>query len=313
MPYTYPPNAPARTGDTVTIHRLLKDEQQIAKRLRQLSAERFIADLLLTGRFTTDSGSVAWDEDDDNLYTSRPPETIRPGGEYPQAALGMGTQQNAATQKWGQDVPVKDEAISRLKIRPVDVAFNKLINTLVKTIDGVAMAAILSRVTNAKAARGLWTDESTSAGMAKKIFLDVSEARQRIIDLGLGHDPDVVVVPTLAWVNVMATFADAGYLPREDNRAPVITGEFPVIDGMRWVTTPFSPVPTAAMVVDTAALGGMADEQLGGPGYVGVGAGIETKSIREDKIDGYLLRARRLTVPVVTEPGSARLITGVAA
>lgn len=311
MPYTYPPNAPARTGDTVTIHRLLKDEQQIAKRLRTLASERFLADLLLTGRFTTDSGSVAWDEDDESFYTSRTPETIRPGGEYPQAAVGMGTQQNAATQKWGQDVPVKDEAISRLKVRPVDVAFSKLINTMVKTVDGVSMAAILSRVTNTKAARGAWNDEASAS--AKKIFLDVAEAKQRIIDLGLGYDPDVVVVPTLAWVNVMATFADAGYLPREDNRAPVITGEFPVIDGMRWVTTPYSPVPTSALVVDSAALGGMADEQLGGPGYVGVGAGIETKSIREDKIDGYLLRARRVTVPVVTEPGAARTITGVAA
>lgn len=311
MPYTYPPSAPARTGDTVTIHRLLKDEQQIAKRLRTLASERFLADLLLTGRFTTDSGSFAWDEDDESLYTSRTPETIRPGGEYPLAALGMGTQQNAATQKWGQDVPVKDEAISRLKVRPVDVAFSKLINTMVKTVDGVSMAAILSRVTNTKAARGAWNDESTAS--AKKIFLDVAEAKQRIIDLGLGYDPDVVVVPSLAWVNVMATFADAGYLPREDNRAPVITGEFPVIDGMRWVTTPYSPVPTSALVVDSAALGGMADEQLGGPGYVGVGAGIETKSIREDKIDGYLLRARRVTVPVVAEPGAARTITGVAA
>lgn len=308
MAYTYPPAGPTFTGETSTIHRLLQDPAQIAKRLRQLAAERFIADALLTGRFTAAGGSIQWDQDDDSLYTTRSPEAIRPGGEYPLAALGMGTTQIAEVQKWGQDVPVKDEAIKRLNINPVDRAFSKLINHMVKTVDGVAMAAILSSITNTAAARAVWADAT-----AKQIFLDVGEAKARIIDLGLGYEPDTVVVPTLTWVHAMAVFADAGYLPREDNRQPVLTGDFPVIDGMRWLTTPYAPIPTAAMVLDSGALGGMADEDLGGPGYVGALAGIQTKSIREDKTDSYRLRARRLTVPAVVEPAAARVITGVAA
>ncbi|MEV1295784.1 hypothetical protein [Pseudonocardia sp. NPDC049635] len=308
MPYTYPPAGPTFTGETVTIHRLLQDPAQIAKRLRQLAAERFIADALLTGRYTAAGGSIQWEQDDDSLYTERPPEAIRPGGEYPMSPLGMGTTQIAEVQKWGQDVPVKDEAIKRLKLNPVDRAFNKLINHMVKTVDGIAMAAILSAVTNTQAARAVWTSAT-----AKQIFLDVSESKAKIIDLGLGYDPDTVVVPTLTWVHAMATFADAGYLPREDNRQPVLTGDFPVIDGMRWLTTPFAPVSTAAMVLDSTALGGMADEDLGGPGYAGALAGIQTKSIRDEEKDGYRLRARRVTVPAVVEPAAARTITGVAA
>jgi hypothetical protein len=55
----------------------------------------------------------------------------------------------------------------------------------------------------------------------------------------------------------------------------------------------------------------MADEKLGGPGYVGALAGVETKSLRDDKRDAYDLRARRVTVPVVLAPNAARMITGI--
>ena len=64
------------------------------------------------------------------------------------------------------------------------------------------------------------------------------------------------------------------------------------------------------MLVDTDELGGMADEALGGPGYSEVQPGVEVKSIREEKIDGYLLRSRRVTVPVVTDATAGVLITG---
>jgi hypothetical protein len=47
----------------------------------------------------------------------------------------------------------------------------------------------------------------------------------------------------------------------------------------------------------------MADEKLGGPGYASAGDfGVEVKSIRDDDAEGYKLRGRRVTVPVVTEP-----------
>lgn len=306
MAYTYPPAGPTSTGDYETIHRLLAEPTLIAKRLRELADERFIADALLTGRFTANGGGVQFEQDDDSLYTDRDPEVVRPGTEYPLAGLGMGTTQYAEVQKWGQDVPVTDEAIKRLNRNPVDRAFVKLVNQLVKKVDSVTMAAIVSAVTNTAAAAAVW-----STATAKQIFLDVATAKANIIDLGHGYDPDTVVLSTTAWTYAMATFADSGYLPREDRQQPVLTGMFPVIDGMRWLATPFVPVANAAIVLDSTALGGMADEQLGGPGYAGGLGGIETKSIRDEENDKWRLRARRVTVPVVLEPSSARTITGV--
>jgi len=40
-------------------------------------------------------------------------------------------------------------------------------------------------------------------------------------------------------------------------------------------------------------------------------AGVETKSIRDEKKDKYDVRARRVTVPVVVEPNAGYEITGV--
>lgn len=307
MPYTYPPAPPTFTGETTMIHRLLQDPAAIAKRIRELARQRFIADALLTGRFTVSGGAVSWNNDDDSLYTTRSPEAIKPGTEYPLAALGMGTVQVAAVQKWGQDVPVLDEAIKRMKMSPVEKGFTKVVNTMVQQVDSISMAAIVAAVTNSSPAAASW-----ATATAKQIFKDVALAKAAVIDLNLGYDPNVVVCNTVSWVNAMATFADAGYLPRESGSAPVFTGEFPTIDGMTWMCTPNGAVSNAAMVVDNTCLGGMADEDLGGPGYVGAENGIETKSIRDDEIDGYRLRGRRVTVPVVVEPQAARLITGVA-
>lgn len=305
MPYTYPPSAPTVSGDYTTIHALLLRPDLIARRLRTIAEQRFIADALLTGRFNVVGGAIQY-EQAENLYTDRTPEVVRPGAEYPLAGLTLGPTQVAEVQKWGQDVPVTDESIKRLNRNPVDRAFIKLVNQMVKTVDGVAIAAIGSAVTQTAAAAASW-----ATATAKQIFLDVAKAKAAMLDLNDGFDPDTVVVSTTAWTYAMATFADAGYLPRESGDAPIFTGSFPVIDGMRWLATPNTPIANAALVLDSSQLGGMADENLGGPGYAGSQQGIETKSIRDDNNDGYRLRARRVTVPIVLEPSAAYKITAV--
>lgn len=305
MPFTYPAPSPTISGDYLTIHRLLQSPELIARRLRTLSEQRFIADALLTGRFEAVGGAIQY-EQGESIYTDRTPEQVRPGMEYPLTGIGLGPTQVAEVVKWGQDVPVTDEAIKRLNRNPVDRAFLKLVNQMVKTVDAVALAAISSAITATAAAAASW-----ATATAKQIFLDVAKAKTAVIDLNEGFEPDTVVVSTTAWMYAMATFADAGYLPREDRNAPLFTGQFPVIDGMRWLATPNVPLANAATVVDSTQLGGMADENLGGPGYSGATAGVETKSIRDEEKDGYRLRARRITVPVVLEPGAGYEITGV--
>ena len=73
------------------------------------------------------------------------------------------------------------------------------------------------------------------------------------------------------------------------------------------------------MVLDSTRLGEFVDELLPAPGYVrATGPGgrpvgmTQVKTIRDDDNDRWRVRARRITVPVVTEPRAAWKITGVA-
>ena len=71
------------------------------------------------------------------------------------------------------------------------------------------------------------------------------------------------------------------------------------------------PAVLTPLLVDRSELGGMADEPLVSPGYTSGGvAGIQVKTMRRDEVDGYRVRCRRLTVPIVLEPNAGVRITG---
>ena len=309
MPIHYPPAAPTISGDNITISRFLKDPTLVARRLRTLAEQRFIADVLLSARLTTESGSILY-ETGESIYSDRAPEAVAPGAEYPLTTVGTGPAQLAKTVKWGRDAEITDEAISRQNIDPVNRALTKLVNNTVKTVDGVALAAIASAVTQTTAATASWY----GSGATPVILRDALKAVASIRALNEGYEPDTLVVDDLTWAYIMSDDKISNAIARESKDAPVYTGNFPVVGGLRVLATPNLPTPGVALVVDSTQLGGMADEKLAGPGYVAAeGVGIQAKTIREDKNDKWLVRARRVTVPVVLEPRAAWKITGVTA
>lgn len=263
--------------------------------------------MLLTGRFDATGGSIRY-ETGESIYADRAPEQVAPGAEYPLTSISDGTEQVAKTAKWGRDSEITDEAIARRKMDPVNRALVKQVNQMVKTVDSVALAAIASQVTQTTAASASWSSGSAT------ILRDVLKAVAQIRALNEGFEPDTIVVDDMTWAMVMSDDKIAQLLKREDGLAPIYTGDFPQIAGLRFLPTPNLPVTGAAFVVDTTQLGGMADEKLGGPGYVSAGGsipGVEVKTIRDDENDKYRLRSRRVTVPVVLEPRAAWKITGV--
>jgi len=307
MPIHYPPAQPTISGDNVTISRFLKDPTLVARRLRTLAEQRFIADVLLSARLTTESGSVLY-ETGESIYSDRAPEAVTPGSEYPLTTIGTGDAQLAKTVKWGRDAEITDESISRQKIDPVNRALTKLVNNTVKTIDSVALAAIASTVTQTTAASASWATGTPN------ILRDVLRAVANIRALNEGFEADTLVVDDLTYANIMSDEKFAQLIARESKDSPVYNGTFPVIANLRVLPTPNLPTAGVAMVVDSTQLGGMADENIGGPGYVSAeGVGIQAKTIRKDDEDKWRIRARRVTVPVVLEPKAAWKITGVAA
>ena len=312
MPYTYPPASPTLSGDVLSINRFLANPTLVARRLRTLAEQRFISDALLTQRMQAQGGSVLY-ETGESIYTDTAPDGVSPGAEYPRTAVSHGTASLAKTTRWGSDVEVTDEAISRQLINPVDRAFEKLVNHMVKTVDSVAMSAINSAITQNTACLAPWN----GSGSAPQILRDVVRAKANISALNQGFEPDTLVIDDATYANFLSDTAIAGLLPREQTNTPVQTGSYLVVAGLRVLVSPNvqsgGTSGAIALVLDSRALGGMADENIGGPGYVSAnGVGVQAKTIRQDEADKWLLRARRVTVPIVLEPSAAWKITGVA-
>lgn len=313
MPYTYPPAPPTLSGDVLSINRFLSNPTLVARRLRTLAEQRFISDALLTQRITAAGGSVLY-ETGETIYTDTAPSGVSPGAEYPRTTVSHGTASLAKTTKWGSDVEVTDEAISRQLINPVERAFEKLVNHMVKTVDSVAMSAINSAVTQNTACIAPWN----GSGSTPQILRDVVRAKANIDKLNQGYAPDTLVVDDTTYANFLSDPGIANLLPRETTTTPVQTGSYLVIAGLRVLVSPHvsggGTSSAIALVLDSRALGAMADENLGGPGYVSTnGVGVQAKTIRQDEADKWLLRSRRVTVPIVLEPAAAWKITGVAA
>lgn len=308
MPLTYPPAAPTVSGDITSIHTLLQSPALLTRRLRTLAENRFVSDVLLPQRYPVEGGAIQYQQGE-SIFTDRTPEQVRPGMEYPRSGVGYGPVQIAEVVKWGQDVPITDESIKRMRTAPVNTALAKLVNSIVKQVDSIALAAISSQVTATRAASALWT--GATATILRDILLAVADVRA----LNQGFEPDTVLVDDLTYAYVASDTSVTNALSREDGSAPVYTGALPIVGGLRVLASQYVPpgFATSALVVDTTQFGGMADEQLGGPGYSGGIGGVEAKAIRKDSKDSYDLRARRVTVPVIVEPTAAIRITGVRA
>ncbi len=300
--FTYPVAHPSGTLTTEQLHLLLSNPRVLAKRVADLTKMRFIADWLLASRLDATGGGIFY-ETGGEVFAGKDPEGVEPLAEYPLVVLDSGEVVSVKTTKWGLDTLISDEKISRQGRVYVDRGLSRLSNTVVRHVDEVAMAVIASRVSSTFPSVATWT----TAGAAVEAILTIQAQRA---ELGLGLELDTVVLRPAQFAKVIAMLVDSDALPRESGDT-AITGNVPVnAFGLTWATTPHFQGPNP-LLVDRAQLGGMADEKLDSPGYVSAGQfGVEVKSIREDDTDGYRLRSRRVTVPVVLEPLAGVQLTG---
>src|SRR3954468_23045869 len=153
MALTYPPVAPSLTGDVLTISRFLNSPTTVSRRLRTIAENRFIADTLLSGRV---EGAAIQYETDESIYTADAPEIITPGAQYPRSLAPTGTAAVAVPPKWGQEVPITDEEIGRLRMKVVERNLQKGVNYIVATVDSTVLSVISSTVTQSIAALANW-------------------------------------------------------------------------------------------------------------------------------------------------------------
>jgi hypothetical protein len=304
MPNAFPAGPPTLSGDTVSISRFLQSPQALQRRLRNYQDLRFVADQILTQRFRSQGGAVLY-EQSEPFVTDRAVESVGPGSEYPYANLPTGTAAIAAIQKWGQKVFLSDEEIARNVYQgaSADRALRKVVNSVIKQVDGLAMAAIASAVTQTSGAAAAWN------GGSAKFLQDILLAKAVVVGLNLGYRPDTLVVNDAQYAYLMSDTVITNALRRETTNNPVYTGMIEQVAGLNIIVSP-SIAAASSLVLDSTQLGGMADEVDGAPGYAVSDLAVQVKSIRLDGQDGYDLQGRRKTVPVVQEPGSAVKITG---
>lgn len=303
MSYTYP-SPPVTVNPDATayeVHQFLKSPTLLQRRLRDILAQKFIADYLLAGRFQAVGGAILY-ETGEEIYPADSPEAVTPLGEYPLTVMTSGELAAAYVNKWGQDSKVSDEAIDRFRANPAERALVKLGNGVIRHVDSVALGVIGSKVTRTFTG-GAWTT-------GEQIITDVlgAVAAHGEATVGEGFDLSTVVLRPTQYAKVTAALINGNLLPREAGNPVTTTGAFDYL-GLTWVTSTFVPF-TDPFVVDRDQLGGMADEPSAAPGYTTSLGGVQVKSIRDEEHDGYRLRARRKTVPVVLEPDAGIRITG---
>ena len=297
---TYPAAPPTLSGDTLSISRFLQSPAAIQRRLRTFEDLRFVSDQLLTQRFRSQGGAVLY-EQSESQFTNRDVEQVAPGGAYPYADTTNSTAAIAAIQKWGQKVLLTEEEILRNAYAgaAVDRKLRKVVNSIIKQVDGVTMSAIGSAVTQVFNVTTQWTAASPT------FLRDILQAKAVIVKLNQGYMPDTLALNDSQYAYLMSDERFTNALKRETTDNPVYTGQVERIAGLTIIV---SPSITQPLVLDSTQLGGMADEQAAMPGYAVADLGVQVKSIARDE-DAWDLQGRRKTVPVITEPGAAIEIT----
>ncbi|GAA3251649.1 MULTISPECIES: phage major capsid protein [Nonomuraea] len=303
-----PPGAPTLAGDLLTIHRLLQSPEQLRRRLRTLDDMRFVADQILTQRWRSSGGAVLF-EVSEPIMTSRPVEPVSPGSTYPYAPTADGAAGLSAVQDWGQASRLTDAAIKR-RVRggdELDRVLRKILNTVIAKIDALAIAAVASAVTNtvnADTYGGAWN------GTTPNILRTLEAAKAFIADLDMGYEPDTVLLSSEMYAIMVSDDRVNNLRRRETTDNPIYGGDVEMIDDLVVVKAPAARLPAADVwVLDSRQLGGMADEVGADPGYVMAEMGVQVQSERIARANAWDIWARRLTVPVVQEPGAAVRIT----
>lgn len=306
MPTTYPAAAPTISGDNVTISRFLQNPTFLSRVLRTFRELRFVSDQILTQRFRSNGGAVLY-EQSEAFVSDRTVEAVSPGSEYPFASLPTGTAAIAAIVKWGQKHRLTDEEIARSVYggEAVSRSMQKVVNSIIRQVDGITMSAVQSAAADTATA-GSW-DNATAAN--RKPLEDILLGVQRIEDRNQGFRPDTLVVSPKGYTYLMLNDSIAQLRKREASDNPVYTGMIETIAGLTVLKTP--SLTTTALVLDSQQLGGMADETDGSPGYSVADLAVQIKAIRQDDLDAWDLQGRRKTVPVIRETGAVEEITGV--
>lgn len=300
---TYP-TAPTLSGQVVSANWLMNNPVVIYRTLRTLVQQRLIGDKLLAGRVDlTGSGSAIFGVSE-GIFPKRSAERVAPGGEYLLTDDDPGVPAVASTDKWGLATEVPQELISRNRLDVINRKITKLANQIAFGFDALVLSAIASAVTNTQAASAAWNTASADP------FLDMMLGGAVVDTLNQGYDVTVVALSPTYFARAVAAAKIIERMPREGDSTLVVTGRMIQVAGLTFLKSTNLPAGVNVMPADPQALGSIATERLGGAGWQGSPDDVEVLVEPLEGRDGFRVRARKVAVPMVQEPGAAVKITG---
>ena len=307
---TYPIPGSTLVGNATVaqVMAFLKSPTELARRFADIMSDHnFLSHYLLRGRYEVTGGAIVY-LPDEAIEADEGPETIAPGGEYPLVTLNADAPQIVAAMKKGFGTEVTDEEVGRLKMDPVERAVQMLAYTIVSNFDAVALASIASAVTNTVTGAA-WTGASATTN----IVGNVEAAKASIRAQRKGYRATSVVLTGAQYAAIAPSLLNV--LPREQGN-PVLSGSWPNMLGLDWITSDDLPANWVPTVVDADNLGGIGHEVIPSPEYVALssvntlnGSNVEVARYREQN-DSTRIQVRKADVPVVRNPGAAVGITG---
>lgn len=302
---------------TLTVKRLFKQPILIARALTLLEAKRlFVADRIFqTGSPESVAGGSAQYQQSESIYMDRDIQEVAERGEFPRAGWSEAIL-TALVKKYGLEFTVSAEAKRRNQIDVVKRGQVKLMNSLVKFVDTVAIAKLRAEAGNTlDVAAGAFNPWATATG--DQIVENIVDAIGMIDDEDEGYRGSVLLISPK---NARLMLKDDGIrnaLPRESRQNPVLTGEVAPMLGLDAIIMSPQVLNTEAFIVDPDMAGTIADEEPDpDEGYISATPGpgrkrVFVKVYTEDKNDDHIVRVARWPAMWIAEPNAITKMTGL--
>lgn len=282
---------------THTVSDFLKDPTMIKEALAVVAQRNFITESLFTQGFSAEGGAVAYHESV-NQYTEEgnvdnEDFAIAEGAEFHQVYQADVGPQVQRVRKYGIEgwVTFEDERRNNLGVIPR--LTTRMMNTMVKHLDTVTLNMLMSNdKIRQKTSAGDW-NTPTYAGVYDEILQTV----QMINDeqaAGGQYQADTIVMSYNTYANLIRNVSLRDlYISADQSPNPYFTGTMGSIANLTVMWSPYM-VDSHVFILDKGEIGGVADEEP-----------LQMKPIEKDESrERYFLRAKRLTVAFLTDPGA---------
>lgn len=301
--FPYGPGGPTVNGRDWTNDRALKDPTFIFKTLQDLTSQQFLTDFLFT-ETPVPSGALLYDRvTDQDLYVDVDPNlqpgSIEPGSEFPMVAVNETAPVPASTTKFGGKFEVSYEQVRRDRRDVIGRGLTKLRNTLLRMDAARALNALLG---DADIVKVPWTGTKLNAGAfdgtdVAKLF---SAQVAMINNDDLGYSADTVIMNPMTASYLVGAEKIWSRLPRENpSLNPLLSNQLNGLLALNWVLKRSCPADTAIFTQTKVV------------GTIGRELPLYTRQVDEPKIETWTVMAGKVDVPVITDPLSTRVMTGL--